>query len=72
MRKLQLVSSVIIAILYISYFSANAQYREVNHKELVQSLKPLGKPRWITDDSAKYDSYMALGEDTKEHCAKCY
>lgn len=44
----------------------------VNHKELVQSLKPLGKPRWITDDSAKYDSYMALGEDTKEHCAKCY
>ena len=44
----------------------------VNNKELVQSLKPLGKPRWISDDSAKYDSYMALGKDTKEHCAKCY
>ena len=43
-----------------------------NNKELVQSLKPLGKPRWISDDSARFDSYMALGKDTKEHCEKCY
>ena len=46
----------------------------VNNKELVQSLKPLGKTRWSEENrnSGTYDSYSALGEDTYDHCQKCY
>lgn len=46
----------------------------VNNKELVQSLEPLGKARWSEENrnSGTYDCYMGLGEDTYEHCQKCY
>jgi hypothetical protein len=44
----------------------------VNNKETVQSFKPLGRPRWDSTNDQKYDSYMALGEDTKKHCEQCY
>jgi len=46
----------------------------VNNKEYTQSLKPLGRTRWSTENenSGTYDAYMVLGEDTYEHCQQCY
>ncbi len=72
MRKLQLVSSVIIVILLISHFSGNAQYREVDHKEVPEGVITVSAPGnygnpgttyMLTKDISSNRSTLFLGKD---------
>ncbi len=72
MRKLQLVSGVIIALLSISYFSANAQYTEVDHKEVPEGVIAVSAPGnygnpgstyMLTKDISSNRSTLFLGKD---------